>query len=72
MHQERVFSMKLKLSLLVSALVTLAHGVVVDISSGDVVSLTNALTQYRTSSHTIQLAEGDYDLTGIQMEEEGS
>lgn len=39
---------------------------------GDVTALTNYLHTYKTSSTTVKLAKGDYDLTGIQMEVEGS
>ena len=72
MYQEKILKKKLGLSLIASTLAALAHGVVVDVKSGDVIALTNALSQYKTSDHTIQLAKGDYDLTGIQMEEDGS
>ena len=72
MYQEKVLTKKLGLSLIASTLAALAHGVVIDVKSGDVAALTNALAQYKTSAHTIQLEEGDYDLSGIQMEEEGS
>lgn len=72
MYQEKILKKKLGLSLIASTLAALAHGAVIDVKSGDVAALTNALAQYKTSAHTIQLEEGDYDLSGIQMEEEGS
>ena len=72
MYQEKILKKKLGLSLLAGTLAMFAHGAVIDINSGDVVALTNALSQYKTSAHTIQLAKGDYDLSGIQMEEDGS
>ena len=50
----------------------LVQGATYDIAAGDVTDLTNKLATCRTSSTTLRLAAGDYDLTGIQMEEEGS
>ena len=50
----------------------LVQGATYDIAAGDVTDLTNKLATCRDSSTTLRLAAGDYDLTGIQMEEEGS
>ena len=47
-----------------------ASATTVTIQSGDVVALTNALATYQGNSHTIYLEPGDYDLTGIQMEDD--
>lgn len=50
----------------------LAEADTVTIHAKDVVALTNALTTYKTSAHTIQLEAGDYDLTGIRMESDAT
>ena len=63
---------KMQIAMTMAALAALAHGATVPISAGDVTALTNAIATYRTSATTLQLAPGDYDLTGLQMEEEGS
>lgn len=69
---EGFLSRTLHMAMAVGALAVSAHGEVVDVEAGNVAALTNALVQYTTSAHTIRLAEGDYDLSGIQMEAEGS
>ena len=43
----------------------LVQGATYDIAAGDVTDLTNKLATCRTSSTTLRLAAGDYDLTGI-------
>ena len=63
---------KFIVSAVVGVCALIAHSATIEISSGDVTALTNAIKNYTTSSHTIKLAAGDYDLTGIQMEDEGS
>lgn len=74
---------KMQILIAIAGLAALAHGVTtINIPSaedpvtgrlmGDVVALTNAIATYRASSYLLALAPGDYDLTGVQMEEEGS
>ena len=74
---------KMQVFVAIAGLAALAHGAtVVEIHStldpdtgrmmGDVTALTNAIATYKTSGTTVKLDPGDYDLTGIQMEEEGS
>ena len=63
---------KLEIAAAAMALVALAHGATINISSGDVVALTNAIATYSSSSDKLMLAPGDYNLAGIQMEEAGS
>lgn len=64
--------MKFLAAVAVGGAASLVQGAVLEIAAGDVVALTNALSTYSTSATTLKLAPGDYDLTGIQMEEEGS
>ena len=74
---------KMQISVAIAGLAALAHGATtVEIHStldpdtgrmmGDVTALTNAIATYTTSSTIVKLDPGDYDLTGIQMEAEGS
>ena len=74
---------KMQVFVAIAGLAALAHGAtVVEIHStldpdtgrmmGDVTALTNAIATYTTSSTIVKLDPGDYDLTGIQMEAEGS
>lgn len=64
----------MKVLLMVSALITALtlNAGTVTIKAGDVVSLTNALATYTSSSHTIQLETGDYDLSDIRMESDAT
>ena len=73
---------KFCISLAAGFLVAFVHGVTINVTStadpvtgrliGDVTALTNAIATYKTSGTTVKLDPGDYDLTGVQMEEEGS
>ena len=60
------------LALCLSAVSAMHGATTINISAGDVTALTNAIATYKTSACTVLLASGDYDLTGIQMEEDGS